>query len=69
MKKFLPLIIAFFAATAAALAQNNSYQLDDECFEAYRQTELKAGTPEFAAANDLLMKTAIEKGDTKAQTL
>ena len=69
MKKFLPLIIAFFAATAAAPAQNNSYQLDDECFEAYRQTELKAGTPEFAAANDLLMKTAIEKGDTKAQTL
>ena len=69
MKKILLLIIAFFAATAAALAQNNSYQLDDECFEAYRQTELKAGTPEFAAANAQLMKVAIEKGDTKAQTL
>ena len=61
MKKFLLLIIAFFAATVAALAQNNSYQLDDECFEAYRQTELKAGTPEFQAANAQLEQQLLEQ--------
>ena len=69
MKKFLPVIIAFLAAAVSLTAQNNSYQLDDDCFEAYRQAELKAGTPEFEAANAVLLNLAIEKGDTKAQTL
>ena len=69
MKKIILFVITLLWACISAVAQNNSFELNDECYEAYRDAEMKTGTPEFEAANSELLKRAIEKGDTKAQTL
>ena len=69
MKKCILFVITLLVACISAVAQNNSFELNDECYEAYRDAEMKTGTPEFEAANSELLKRAIEKGDTKAQTL
>ncbi len=69
MKKCILFVITLLWACISAVAQNNSFELNDECYEAYRDAEMKTGTPEFEAANSELLKRAIEKGDTKAQTL
>jgi len=53
----------------AAQAQNNSYGIDDECYELYSRAESLAGKDGFEAANAALLQKSIEKGDTKAQTL
>ncbi len=50
-------------------AQNNPYEIDDECFQHFTQAELLLGKEGFEKENAALLKSAIQAGDTKAQTL
>ena len=52
-----------------AVAQNNPYQLDDECYPYFRKAEELVGKEGFKAVNDTLLRLALQNGDTKAQTL
>jgi len=69
MKRRLLILLLALAAATTALAQNNPYEIDDECYKYFQQAELLVGKEGFQQANDALIRTAIEKGDTKAQTL
>ena len=68
MKKLWP-IIALFALSMTLGAQNNPYGIDDACYAIFSETEVLVGKGGFDAANARLLSKAIEKGDTKAQTL
>ena len=50
-------------------AQNNPYELNDECFAYFKEAEVLAGQPGFEEANAGLLRTALLHDDTKAQTL
>ena len=50
-------------------AQNNPYELNDECYPYFEEAEFLAGKEGFDAANAALLHTALKTGDTKAQTL
>lgn len=54
---------------ASLRAQNNPYQLDDECYPYFRKAEEMVGKEGFKAVNDTLLRLALQNGDTKAQTL
>ena len=70
MKHFLISVVFWvFAAILPLTAQNNPYEIDDECFKYFSETELLVGKPGFEESNAALLRTAITKGDTKAQTL
>ena len=68
MKKSF-LLILLLAWTGISLAQNNPYEIDDECYNYYSQADLLVGKPEFKDVNEQLLVTARQKGDTKAETL
>ena len=67
--KRLILITLLLAWTGISFAQNNPYEIDDECYEYYRQADLLVGKAGFKDANEQLLNCALEKGDTKAETL
>ncbi len=70
MKKLRYLyLLILLCVPAAAGAQNNPYEIDDECYKYMREAEELTGQPGFSRAADMLLSTAIAKGDTKAQTL
>ena len=69
MRMLFLALLAGLAATLGVAAQNNPYEIDDECYEYFRQCELLAGKEGFDQVNEELMRSAIEKKDTKAQTL
>lgn len=69
MKKIYTAVVCMVLALWAAQAQNNSYGIDDECFELFSRAEYLVGKDGFEAANAALLQKSIEKGDTKAQTL
>ena len=69
MKKRLLILLFLVSALLPAVAQNNPFDIDDTCYEHYRRAELLAGKDGFQAENDALLRSAIEKKDTKAQTL
>ncbi len=62
-------VVALMLAPPPSAAQNNPYDLDDECYELFKKAELVVGKDGFQEVNDALLRTAIQKGDTKAQTL
>lgn len=68
MKKLL-LIMAAAMACLAASAQNNAYEIDDECFPLYKEAERLLGQEGFEAANAALLSKALQKKDAKSQTL
>lgn len=68
MKKLL-LFLATAFVTFAAFAQNNAYEIDDECYPLYLKAERLTGQEGFEAANAALLSKAILKKDTKAQVL
>ena len=68
MKRLLLILVAVAVGLGAA-AQNNPYEIDDECYVLYREAETLVGKPGFEEANAALLKKAIQKNDTKAQTL
>ncbi len=66
------IIIALAALVLAALplvAQNNPYELDDECYVLFQKAEGLVGTEEFDAVNEEFLRVAREKGDTKSEVL
>ncbi len=70
IKIFVLTLFCTLAATLIAGAQNNPFEIDDECFKYYQEAERVAGQAGFfEKASGNLLKTAIEKKDTKAQTL
>ena len=69
MKRILLLTWALLAAALAATAQNNPYDLDDECYALFMQCEKAVGTDEFQAKAEQFLKKAREKRDTKAEVL
>lgn len=68
MKKLL-LIFATALVAFASFGQNNAFEIDDECYPLYREAERLLGQDGFEAANSALLAKAIQKNDTKAQTL
>lgn len=68
MKRYIFLII-IFAAFGELAAQNNPYDIDDECYEYYMEAENLVGTPGFNIPAEKLLRTANRKDDTKAITL
>ena len=69
MKKLITGILLFVLAMQGVAAQNNPYELDDACFPLFQQAELLIGKDGFDSVNEALLEKALEKGDTKAQTL
>lgn len=69
MKKLIGGIVCLVLALQGMSAQNNPYQLDDACFPLFQQAELLVGKEGFQQVNEALLSTALEKGDTKSQTL
>ena len=63
----LPVLLMSLAGGAAMRAQNNIYDIDDECYQLYLETEALGGKPGFREVNDKLLQTALEKNDRKAQ--
>ena len=52
-----------------AVAQNNPYDIDDECYAVFMRSEALVGKPEFDAVNDSLLQLALLKKDSKAEVL
>lgn len=63
------LILGVLVMTVTASAQNNPYDLDDECYELFLQADNLAGKDGFKDAGDALIHTALLKQDSKAQVL
>ena len=68
-KRLIACIILFAAALPRLWAQHNPYDIDDLCYVYFQEAERLTGLEGFAKANESLLKTAIEVGDKKAQTL
>ena len=70
MKKLHVLyLLLLLSVSLPAGAQNNPFGIDDECFRHYQAADALVGKEGFRKENDLLLSTAVAKGDTKAQTL
>ena len=69
MRKLIAIILTLQASFAAVWAQNNPYDLNDECYKYFREAELLVGKEGFDETNSALLHSAITRGDTKAQTL
>ena len=69
MKRQLLFLALALCAFLPLAAQNNPYEIDDECFAYYERCEILTGKEGFKEAADSLLLTAIAKNDTKAQTI
>lgn len=61
--------LAFILAALRLPAQDNPYEIDNNCYTWYQEAELLVGKEGFKEASDQLLKTAQEVGDKKAETL
>ncbi|MBR1570933.1 MAG: HAMP domain-containing histidine kinase [Bacteroidales bacterium] len=66
-KRFLLAVFLLAASLFSVLAQNNSYEMDDECYELYLEADKLAGKPGFDEANSALLQSAVLKQDIRAQ--
>ena len=67
---FLSLLLLL--PTLGTSAQNNAYQIDDDCYRLFQRIEALAGTvsdEQFNLVNDSLLQTALARHDEKAQVL
>ena len=72
MKRFVLACLCLLAALWPSAAQNNPYEIDDVCYAILQRVEAVVDDPaaeDFDVINADLLATAIERGDTKAQTL
>jgi len=69
MKKLITGFLLFVLSMQGVAAQNNPYELDDACYPLFQRAELLVGKEGFDSVNEALLEKALEKGDTKAQTL
>ena len=68
----LSLCLMIASSGHTALAQNNPYGIDDECYVLFQRVETLAGfvsDEELNLVNDSLLHTALAKRDNKAQVL
>ncbi len=66
------LATALLAAFLPLAAQNNPYEIDDECYKYFQEAEnavADVASDAFEKANKKLLEAAAEKGDEKARTL
>lgn len=71
MKRFawIWLFLGLLIGSLPAVAQNNPYDIDDECYAIFMRTEALVGKPGFDAVNDSLLQCALLKKDAKAEVL
>ncbi len=69
MKRTLLLLLLLVLAGLPSRAQNNSYDIDDECYRHFQNADLTAGKPEYRAYGDSLLARALAVGDKKAEVL
>ena len=69
MRKTVTIILLSLGSILPLAAQNNPYEIDDECFKYFQEAELLVGKDGFDEVNNALLRTAITKDDKKAQTL
>ncbi|MBO7548078.1 MAG: HAMP domain-containing histidine kinase [Bacteroidales bacterium] len=69
MKRILSLLFLLLLTGVPVPAQNNPYEIDDECYRLFQQTELTAGKPEFRTYSDSLRARALAVKDRKAEVL
>ena len=69
MRARVVLILLFLLAAFRLAAQDNPYEIDNNCYTWYQEAELLVGKEGFKEASDQLLKTAQEVGDKKAETL
>ena len=72
MKRFVLACLCLLAAVWPSAAQNNPYEIDDVCYAILQRVEAVVDDPaaeDFDEISADLLATAIERGDTKAQTL
>ena len=66
---FLFCLVMAFATTSVCFAQNNPYQIDDECYKYMTEADRLIGKPGFDEQNEALLRTALHKEDKKAEVL
>ena len=66
---FLFCLVMAFATTSVCYAQNNPYQIDDECYKYMTEADRLIGKPGFDEQNEALLRTALLKEDKKAEVL
>ena len=72
MKRLILACLCLLAALGTLAGQNNPYEIDDVCYAILQRVEAVVDDPsaeDFDEINAQLLATAIERGDTKAQTL
>ena len=69
MRKIVSIALLLLWSFLNLAAQNNPYQLNDECYKYFREAELLVGKEGFEEVNGELLHSAITHEDTKAQTL
>lgn len=69
MRKIVSIALLLLWSFLNLAAQNNPYDLNDECYKYFREAELLVGKEGFDETNSALLHSAITRGDTKAQTL
>lgn len=66
---FLFCLVMALATTQFCYAQNNPYQIDDECYKYMTEADKLIGQPGFDEQNEALLRTALLKEDKKAEVL
>ena len=66
---FLFCLVLAFATASVCYAQNNPYQIDDECYKYMTEADRLIGKPGFDEQNEALLRTALLKEDKKAEVL
>ena len=66
---FLFCLVMAFATTSVCFAQNNPYQIDDECYKYMTEADRLIGKPGFDEQNEALLRMALLKEDKKAEVL
>ena len=66
---FLFCLVMASATTSVCFAQNNPYQIDDECYKYMTEADRLIGKPGFDEQNEALLRTALLKEDKKAEVL
>ncbi len=69
MRKIVSIALLLLWSFLNLAAQNNPYEINDECYKYFDEAETLVGTPEFDEVANALLHSSITHSDTKAQTL
>ena len=68
-RSLLLCLVLVLARALSCYAQNNPYQIDDECYKYMTEADKLIGQPGFDEQNEALLRTALLKEDKKAEVL